>query len=117
MLMMIVALALTAVIAGLVPTLLFFATAADRKVLVVGGLGVVGSYMVVLWAGVPGILLMNVNGLNIFPVWALIVAFPVALVWKLVAGASRPPPTEEERLAAIREKARAKARTYEQDGG
>lgn len=109
MIINIVLLILTAVIAGLVPTLLFFATAADKRVLVIGGLATAASYLPVA-LGLPILLGIRTNGLALYPLWAILLAFPIGLVWKLVQGAAPPPPTEEERIAEIQAKARAKAR-------
>lgn len=100
-------LAATAVIAGLVPALLFFQAAADRKIFIVGGAGVAGSYVPVL-LGLPPLATLTFNGLDLYPVWALALAFPVALVWRIAATLS-PPATEEERIAKIREQARGRA--------
>lgn len=117
MLINILLLALTAMIAGLVPTLLFFATAADKRVLIIGGAATAASYLPVAM-GLPMIVGIRTTGLALYPLWAVILAFPIALVWKLIQAAGPPPPTEEERIAAIQAKARAKARALreERDG-
>jgi hypothetical protein len=100
---------LTAFIAGLVPTIIFFQTASDKKVLIIGGIAVAGSYGVVM-AGLPSLGFITFNGLSVFPLWAIAIAFPVAAIWKLLSMGAPPPRTEEDRIAAIREKARQKAR-------
>ncbi len=101
-------LALTAVIAGLVPALIFFRTAADRRVLWIGAGGVVISYVLFL-LGVPPLARVTVNWLEIYPVLAIVSAIPVGLVWRVLS-TTVPVRTEEDRIAEIRERARAKAR-------
>lgn len=114
MLINILLLVLTAVIAGLLPTLLFFATAADKRVLIVGGVATAASYLPVAM-GLPILVGIRTNGLALYPLWAVILAFPIALVWKLIQGAAPPPPTDEERTAEIQAKARAKARALREE--
>jgi len=109
MLLSILLIASTAVIAGLVPTLLFFGTAADRKVLLIGGVATAAAYIAVA-AGARPIVQVTVNGFNVYPVWAVVLAFVIATIWRLVSMAAPPPRSEEERIAEIRERARKRAR-------
>ena len=99
---------LTALLAGFVPSFLFFGEAVDRRVLIMGTLATVASYTPGL-VGLPGLVRLGVDGVNIYPIWAVLLAFPIGLVWRLLLGARRPPPTEEERNAEIRARARARA--------
>lgn len=104
-------LALTAVIAGLVPMLLFFRTTADRKVFIVGGLATILSYFPV-WFGLPMLSRVSAGSMHFYPIWAIVLGFPVALLWKLSTTALPAAPTEEERLARIQRRAREKARRH-----
>ena len=97
-LMTIVLLGLTALIAGLIPTLLFFGTAADKRVVILGGLAVTLAYLPPA-LGLPALVAVGANGLQFYPAWAILIAFPVAAVWKLVQRAGAPPKTEEEQAA------------------
>lgn len=115
-LMTIVLLGLTALIAGLIPTLLFFGTAADKRVVILGGLAVTLAYLPPA-LGLPALVAVGANGLQFYPAWAILIAFPVAAVWKLVQRAGAPPKTEEERAAEIREKARARAEALRRERG
>lgn len=102
-------LALTAIIAGLVPTLLFFRAAPDRKVFMVGGLATALTYLAV-WFGLPMLARVTAGGMHFYPIWAIAFGFPVALLWKLSTAALPAPPSEEEELARIQRRAREKAR-------
>lgn len=114
--MTIVLLGLTALIAGLIPTLLFFGTAADKRVVILGGAAIALAYLPPA-LGLPGLVVVGANGLTFYPAWAILIAFPVAGVWKLLQGAGPPPKTEAERAAEIREKARAKAEALRRERG
>lgn len=103
--------ATTATLAGLVPALLFFGGVADRKVFAVGGVATAVSYAVV-WLGMPAVATVTVNSLSVYPVWAIILGFPIAAAWKLAAAAAPPPRTEADRIAEIQAKAREKARRH-----
>lgn len=112
----IVLLGLTALIAGLIPTLLFFGTAADKRVLVLGGVAIAMAYLPPA-VGLPGLVVVGANGLVFYPAWAILIAFPLAAVWKLLQRAGPPPSTEEERAAEIRAKARSRAEALRRERG
>jgi choline-glycine betaine transporter len=59
--------------------------------------------------GLPPLVVLTVNGMPVLPAWAIILGFPVALVWRLAMAALPRTPTEQERIESIRAKARAKA--------
>lgn len=104
-----VLLAATALVAGLVPTVLFFRTAADRRVFIIGGAATAATYLVVR-LGLPGLVVLTFNGLAFYPVWAILLGFPAAIAWRLGAALGPDAPTEEERMDRIRQQAREKAR-------
>jgi hypothetical protein len=109
-------LATTAVLAGFVPALLFFGGVADRKVFIVGGVATAAAWVAVS-LGLPTIASVTVNNLSVYPVWAVILGFPIAGFWKLGSRAAPAPRTEADRIAEIQARAREKARRLSREQG
>lgn len=110
------ALAVTAAVAGFVPTELFFGETETRKVVIVGVAATIAAHVAV-YLGVPYLVALTIDGNTVFPVWAILFGFPVAGAWKLVATAGPGPKTEAERIAEIRDRARDRAREHTRDQG
>lgn len=107
--------AVTAVVAGLAPTELFFGEVERRRVVIVGLAATVAAHVAV-HLGVPYIFAVTVDDVTVFPVWAVILGFPVAGIWRWIAGVAPRRETEAERIAEIQAKARDRARKHAGEG-
>lgn len=79
-----------------------------------GVLGVVLSYLVVWFTPLPDLLIVKVGSMTVYPIWANGLALLCGLAIRpFLSAAARRAPTAEERDAAIRERARERARHYQ----
>ena len=115
MLRLTLAYAVTAFLAGYVPTKLFFGDASMTTVTVVGLAATLAAH-VAAHLGLPYLVAVTIDGSTVFPVWAFLLGFPVAGAWKWIADAAPGRKTEEERVAEIRRAAREKARRHTRRG-
>ena len=110
------ALAVTAAVAGAVPTQLFFGETERRKVIVVGVAATIAAHVAV-HLGIPYLVALTIDGHTVFPAWAILLGFPIAGTWKLIEARLPGPKSDDERMAEIRRKAREKARRHERNRG
>jgi hypothetical protein len=115
MLRLTLAYAVTAFLAGYVPTLLFLGDASKTTVIVVGVAATLAAHVAV-HLGLPYLVAVTIDGSTVFPVWAFLLGFPVAGAWKWIGAAAPGRKTEEDRIAEIRREAREKARRHARRG-
>jgi hypothetical protein len=105
---------LTVVIAGTIASLLVFRSMETRPMSVTGTAGVLLANPLVAFAPVPPIVRIQLNAVTVYPVWAIILAMVVAILWRVGAALAGPEPSPADKEAERVRKARARAARYRQ---